>query len=171
MIRTLAIAAALLVSTACTRHAAAPATTVLLVRHAEKAKDGGRDPALTEAGRARAEALAVALGGSGISAIYSTPFARTQTTAAPTATALSIPVSISKVEAGFTEALARQILSAHRGETVLVVGHSNTLGPTLQALGAGPTFELDASRYGDLFVCTIPADGPPSVVRLMLQPW
>lgn len=171
MIRVFIIALALGVTTACTAHAVEPPTTVLLVRHAEKAKDGGADPALTEQGRARAEALAVALADSGISAVYSTSYARTKATAAPTAEALGVPVRITPARAGFTQALAEQIRASDAGKTVLVVGHSNTLGPTLAALGAGPSFEIDESRYGDLFICTIPDKGPPSVVRLMLQPW
>ena len=145
---------------------AEPATTVLLVRHAEKASDGGRDPTLTARGQAWSRALAVALAPAGVRAIYATPFKRTLQTAAPTAAALGLRVHETPVQADFTRDLARQILEAHRGQTVLVVGHSNTLGPTIAALGGGPTFELEESAYGDLFVCTVPAAGPPTLLRL-----
>src|SRR6267154_5258496 len=58
---------------------------VVIVRHAEKATNGGNDPDLSSAGRARAEALARILKDSGITAIFTSEFKRTQETAAPTA--------------------------------------------------------------------------------------
>ena len=58
-----------------------PATTVLLVRHAEK--ETGRDPGLTAAGQARARALVEVAKGAGVSAIYHTQLERTRLTAAP----------------------------------------------------------------------------------------
>jgi broad specificity phosphatase PhoE len=57
-------------------------STIFVVRHAEKA-DATKDPDLSEAGRARAEALAKALRDAKIAAIYATEFKRTQQTAAP----------------------------------------------------------------------------------------
>ena len=51
---------------------AAPVTTVILVRHAEKATEPAKDPPLTAEGQARAKALARILGNSGISAIFTT---------------------------------------------------------------------------------------------------
>ena len=53
---------------------------VVIVRHAEKA-NGGNDPDLSSAGRARANELARILKDSGITAIFSTEFKRTQETA------------------------------------------------------------------------------------------
>src|SRR5260370_24708463 len=59
---------------------------VVIVRHAEKATNGGKDPELSSAGRARADALPRILKDSGITAIFTSAFKRTQETAAPTAT-------------------------------------------------------------------------------------
>lgn len=168
--RRLVIAAILLVvvlmPTASALAGSGSATTVLLVRHAEKVLDGGSDPALTEEGRAHAEKLATSLKQVELAAIFSTPFRRTRDTAAPSAAKAGIETTITEAGPGFVERLAERILKGHRGQTVLVVGHSNTIGPTLAALGAGPSFELDESDYGDLFICTIPEAGEPSVVRL-----
>ena len=54
---------------------------VVIVRHAEKATNGGNDPDLSSAGRAPADALARILKDSGITAIFTTEFKRTQETA------------------------------------------------------------------------------------------
>jgi broad specificity phosphatase PhoE len=145
---------------------AAETTTILLVRHAEKAATAGDDPELTQEGRARAEKLATAIEDVDIAAIYSTPFKRTRDTVAPIASAKGIEVIVTEAGPGFTDDLAARILEDHRGETVLVVGHSNTLGATIQTLGGGPAVDLDESEYGDLFVCTIPDGGVPVVLRL-----
>ena len=142
------------------------ATTVLLVRHAEKATTSGSDPELTDEGMARAEALAVVLADVEITAIYSTSFKRTEATAAPTAAKTGIATTVVEVGPTFIKDLADRILETNRGETVLVVGHSNTIGATLAALGAGPPFDLEDHEYGDLFICTIPDKGEPSVIRL-----
>src|ERR1700720_2165791 len=66
-------------------------STIFIVRHAEKA-DATKDSDLSEAGRARAEALAKMLKDAKINAIYATEFKRTQQTAAPLAKALGITV-------------------------------------------------------------------------------
>src|SRR6476619_7693249 len=67
-------------------------STVFIVRHAEKADDSN-DAELSEAARARTEALANMLRDSKISVIYTTEFRRTQQTAAPLAKALGLTVT------------------------------------------------------------------------------
>jgi len=141
-------------------------TTVLLVRHAEKVATTDKDPDLTDDGHAHARALVETLARVDLAAIYSTPFTRTRDTVAPVAAAKGLEITVVEAGPDLATTLARRILEEHRGRTVLVSGHSNTLGPTLEALGAGPSFELDESEYGDLFVCTIPEQGPPRVLRL-----
>jgi broad specificity phosphatase PhoE len=145
---------------------AAQTTTVLVVRHAEKVTETGKDPELTAEGRARAENLAAMLKDVEVAAIYSTPFKRTVDTGAPVAREKGLEITLTEASRGFVAALAERILSESLGRTVLVVGHSNTVGPTLAALGCGEPFELDESEYGDLFVCTLPDSGRPSVLRL-----
>jgi 2,3-bisphosphoglycerate-dependent phosphoglycerate mutase len=144
----------------------AETTTVLLVRHAEKVATTGSDPELTEEGRAHAEMLAAVLADVELAAIYSTPFRRTRDTVAPVAKAKGLEITVIEAGSDLAGSTAARILGENRGRTVLVSGHSNTLGPTLEALGAGPSFELDESEYGDLFVCTIPEQGAPSLLRL-----
>ena len=67
------------------RSTLATATTfgLFLFRHAEKADAPKDDPALSEAGQRRAQALAVALKRSNVTAVYTTQLRRAQQTAAP----------------------------------------------------------------------------------------
>ncbi|HEX2190341.1 MAG TPA: histidine phosphatase family protein, partial [Longimicrobiaceae bacterium] len=65
------------------RAAAQEPTVVVLVRHAEKAAAGGQDPELSEAGTARAGALAAALAEAGVDAVVTTQLRRTRLTAQP----------------------------------------------------------------------------------------
>lgn len=121
--------------------------TVYAVRHAEKG-DTGLDPGLTEEGRAQAEALAVAMEGAELSAIYATDLRRTQETVAPTAAAKGLLIE-EVLQAEATEVLAQRIVDTHSGQGVLHAGHSYTLPGFFRA------FELDpqpyVSGYGQLW--------------------
>src|SRR2546430_15325604 len=94
---------------------------VVIVRHAEKAANGGNDPDLSSAGRARAETLARILKDSGITAIFTSEFKRTQKTAAPTAT--STHVTPTMVAAKDTAALVVRLHQVNGN--ALVVGHGD----------------------------------------------
>ena len=120
--------------------------TWYFVRHAEKmpVKD---DPELSPRGKQRAQLLAVLLSDGAIEAIYSTPFRRTEQTAA----ALS---SQSGVAIEFYSAAAPEQLIANlrkRQQTSLIVGHSNTI-PELVRLAGGTAYDLTEEDYGDIFV-------------------
>lgn len=137
--------------------------TVILFRHAEKAAEPKDDPPLSEAGQRRAARLADLLAKSGATALYATDTRRTQLTLAPLAARLGVPVGV--VAAKDTAAMARAILG-HPGGTVVVAGHSNTLGPILEALGAPAIEALGDDDYDNLFVATAHAPGKATVVRL-----
>lgn len=124
-------------------------TTVLLVRHADR--QGSAD-ALTAAGTARAEDLARVLEKAGISAIFTSQANRTQQTAAPTASQLGItPVAVTAADVA---GLVGTIRSDHSGQTVLVVGHSNTVPQIIDEFG-GPTVVIGESEYDNLYVLTL----------------
>ena len=147
------------------RPAPAPgATRIVVVRHAEKATLPAADPPLDATGRARALALREALLPLAPTAAYATGFARTRQTAAPTADALGLPVQTYDA-AGDPAELARQLLSRHAGDTLLVVGHSNTVPAIVSALCGCAVAPIDESRYGDRFDVTVDGDGQATLVH------
>jgi phosphohistidine phosphatase SixA len=136
--------------------AAAAATTIVIVRHAEKATDDPRDPSLSDAGRQRARDLAAALAGADLTAVYATQYRRTRDTAAPAAAAAGIAVAERSVPAddvpAFAADLARHVLSAHAGRTVLIVGHSNTVPELVKALTGAAVAPIADDEYDRLYV-------------------
>jgi hypothetical protein len=73
---------------------ASAAPVVFIVRHAEKASTGGKDPDLSVQGQKRADALAHILKDSQIASVFVTEFKRTQETAAPTAKAAQVSPTV-----------------------------------------------------------------------------
>jgi broad specificity phosphatase PhoE len=139
------------------------ATTIFLVRHAEKDPTPGlKDPALTEAGQRRAEALRDTMRPHPLAALYSTDTTRTRATLAPLVAARGLEPWL--YEARQPEALVALLRERHPGQTVLVVGHSNTLLPLIEALGAPrPVPELTDTDYDYLFEVTLRPEGASSV--------
>src|SRR6476469_7761911 len=109
-------------------------TTIILVRHGEKAGASGDVP-LSPAGIVRATDLARVLTEANVAAVYTTPYLRTEQTAGPVAKAAGIEPIV--IEAGKTYAhdVVDKIMHDHKGQTVLVVGHSNTTVDVLRELG------------------------------------
>lgn len=122
-------------------------STIFIVRHAEKA-DATKDPDLSEAGRARAEALAQMLRDANITAIYATEFKRTQQTAAPLAKVLGITVTT--LPAKDSAALIAK-LRASNGNA-LVVGHGDTIPDLIKALGISEAINIAENDYDNVFV-------------------
>ncbi|MCE5232569.1 MAG: phosphoglycerate mutase family protein [Mizugakiibacter sp.] len=168
-IRRIAAALALLAASAIpVAQAAGTATVVVVVRHAEKVADGSRDPALTAVGRARAAALADALASLHVAHVYATPYRRTRDTAAPTAAVRGLPVDVRAIADGdvdaYVQALRADILAHHRGETVLVVGHSNTVPQTVAALCRCVAAPMDEREYDRLSMVVLDGDAARLVV-------
>jgi broad specificity phosphatase PhoE len=139
-------------------------TTIILVRHAEKAAEPAADPPLTSAGVARAEALAEMLKGAGVQAIVSTQFQRTRSTAAPAAARLGLTTEILDARLP-ARATVDSIFAKHRGQTILVVGHSNTVPGIVAALGAMAQPAICDTEYDNVYIVTLPATGAAAVVR------
>ena len=143
---------------------AAQTTTIILVRHTEKTTEE-KDPALTEEGTRRAEALAAALADTRVDAIYITQYQRTSLTAAPLATRRQLtPTVITAGVPDHPRNVATRLLENERGRTVLVVGHSNTIPAIIAALG-GPAVTIADAEHDHLFVLQIDGSGGVSFIR------
>jgi len=157
-----------------------PVTTIYLVRHGEKDPTPGlTDPPLTAAGEARARLLARRLARRHPAALFTTDTRRTRATLAPLAQATGLAPLV--YSAKDPAALAARLGHDYAGQTVVVVGHSNTLLPLLAALGAtaapaeikdeefdylfkvelraGQAAHLTVSRYG---AAAVPASSGPA---------
>ena len=139
-------------------------TTVFLVRHAEKISEPGSDPGLTVDGQARAADLAQMLGQTAIAGLYASEFQRTQLTLQPLAEALGLEVTI--VPASEPERLVAEILSEHRGGTVIIAGHSNTLPELIEMLSGVEAEPIDESDYRGIYVLSLPRFGEHRLTRL-----
>jgi phosphohistidine phosphatase SixA len=149
--------------------AAAAGPTVIVVRHAERAAEPAADPGLTAAGEARAESLAALLGGARVTGIVTTQFRRTQLTAAPLAarrgvTPVVVPAAAPVAQHAAAVAAAARAAGAV-GDTVVVVGHSNTVAAIVRALGGSAMPDLCDRQYATLFAVTPLADGTARVAR------
>lgn len=147
---------------------AAADVLVVVVRHAEKATDDPRDPALSAEGEARARALAAALAGSRLDAVYATQFKRTQQTAAPAAEAAGVDVTVRPIDGNnattYAADLARDLRALPAGSVVLVVGHSNTVPGIVAALDGRPPREMPETEYDRFTTVRLRADGGADTV-------
>ena len=122
------------------------------------------DPELSPAGVERAQEIARVFGESGINAIYATQFKRTQQTVKPLADRTKVPVTL--LDANQTDELVQRIQTTHRGQTVFVAGHNNSV-PAIVSTLSGETYPLiPESEYDNLFIVTIYRFGKAKVVRL-----
>jgi len=145
-------------------------TTMIFVRHAEKALIPVDDPVLSEQGKARAAELARQLVDAdvvaGVDAIYSTNTQRTMQTARPTAEALGLEI-LNYQNADDDEPVVDAMVRAHKGKIILVVGHSDTLPTMIAALGASKKVPpIAEGEYDNLYLISIPWFGKTKTIRL-----
>jgi broad specificity phosphatase PhoE len=131
-------------------------TTIILVRHAEKASEG-KDPALTPEGMGRAASLSRLLSSTNVTAIYSTKYVRTQSTVQSLAHAKGL--TIENYDPSKFDYLD-EILKKHAGGVVVICGHSNTVpGAANYLLGNNELKNFEDSDYENLLVVTLSEKG------------
>lgn len=140
--------------------ASAQKTTVWIARHAEKdtAFVNRQDPDLTATGRQRALDLAAYLQSEVIVKVYSTDTKRTKQTAKYFKAPLEIynPKNLT--------GLLDLITQNANGKSVLIVGHSNTVLETIEALGGKrPLMLLTDDDYDYIFKIELEASKPAVV--------
>lgn len=144
-------------------------TIVYMVRHAEKAKKPKRNPPLQKVGFTRARALRRMLHSVPLHAVYATQYKRTRQTVAPVANAKHLPVTI--VGAHKLDTLIRRIRSVHKGKSVLISGHSNTIPMLIQKLGLPFKIRLhERTGYDNLFMVTLYSNQAPLYQRFHFGP-
>jgi len=139
--------------------------TVFAVRHAEKMPDGGRDPDLSEEGRARARMLADMLGSAGVTHLFASEYKRTQQTLEPLSAATGVRVKV--IGAGNLAAQSEAIHGLPPGSVAVVAGHSNTVPDLVKQLGGAVTGlvktehgeMLDDATYDRIFQMILPPIG------------
>ena len=127
-------------------------TKVILVRHAEKAEDGTKNPSLSEVGKNRAKRLAEMLKDLKIDEGYATPYKRTNETITPLCEANQI---IIQPYDAFKPTTIEEAVKKGFGKTIIVAGHSNTIPLLVNTLINENKFsELDENEYGKLWILT-----------------
>ncbi|MFO7565740.1 MAG: histidine phosphatase family protein [Enhygromyxa sp.] len=132
---------------------------VYIVRHAEKqavSKDAPaaqrKDPPLSQAGQLRALGLIEDVPVREIEAVYVTDTRRSRDTASAVVAVNGVRPIIypPKDVLGLADRIRKR-----RGQSVLVVGHSNTIPPLIAELGIEAPIVIPESQYGDLWVVTL----------------
>lgn len=149
--------------------------TVFLIRHAEREEEPRQDPPLSKDGIARSQALAQVLSGAGIKAILTSQYNRTKQTGEPlaaklglTITPFTLKLSTSnprQVAEESTAEVTNKILE-YAGQSVLVIGHSNSIPDVIKMLGGDVVPTMDERKFDDLYIVTVYAKGKAKVVQL-----
>jgi broad specificity phosphatase PhoE len=137
----------------------AQVTTIVLLRHAERL---GKftNMGLSRDGRRRAQALATELAPMQPLALYASDYLRTQQTLEPLSRSLGVPIRVRPRMS--PEALAAEILREFHGGTVVVCGHSDTVGLLAHALGYSPGI-AKVGEFDLLWVLRIGPEGFQSI--------
>lgn len=136
---------------------------VFVLRHLEKdPQDKGKDPSLSKKGKANAKKLAQLKAVKGVQHVFYTPYKRTFETTE------FLDVDKSAYDPSEPEALIKKIKAEFCGETVMVVGHSNTVPAIISSFGGefsisyageqiekGANVHLSENDYGRIFRITM----------------
>jgi 2,3-bisphosphoglycerate-dependent phosphoglycerate mutase len=126
-------------------------TTIYLIRHAEKA-DNSKNPNLSEMGSMHASHWDDVFSAVHFDAIYSTNYNRTLKTAEPTALTQKIAVTTYDPKDFSLEKIKKD----HSGQTILIVGHSNTIPDLVNKLIGQNVYPIiEETTFGNLYMITI----------------
>jgi phosphohistidine phosphatase SixA len=135
-------------------------TIIYVIRHAEKVTTDltNKDPLLTEKGQKRASDLAKKLKKQKLSAIYCTDYQRIKLTAQPISDKQNITIQI--YDPKNLKAFAEKVFQENKGKKVLIVGHSNTVLETIEALGGKrPIPSISDNEYDYFFTVKVSVEG------------
>ncbi len=139
-------------------------TRVFIIRHAEKADDGSKDPPLSETGKKRAAALAKTFSKTPVHGIYSTPYKRTRETVGVLSAQRG--VAVENYNPMDVEAIQSLVLS-QKGKTLVFVGHSNTVPLMLNQLTQSTQYkDLAESEFDNIWILLLKGGKLIDVVHL-----
>lgn len=134
---------------------------VFILRHLEKEDDGTKDPSLNALGEKNSQKLAELPIFSNIQHGFYTPYKRTYETLGYIETEKTV------YDPSESQDLVKTIKEQHCGETVVIVGHSNTVPSLVNAFGGSftvsyagqplshtPQINLDEQDYGSIYRVT-----------------
>jgi len=127
-------------------------TTFYFIRHAETVDSKEKDKILSSEGVKRANKWVEILNDVDFDVVYSTDYKRTQSTAEPVARKMELEiVSYHPKDVNLTD-----LKEKHKGQNILIVGHSNTT-PTLvnSLLGEELYAQIEHSDHDNLYTVTI----------------
>ena len=102
-----------------------------------------------------------------IDAVYASPYRRAIDTARPLATAKQL--EILQYDPNELVSFAQELLKTHQGETVVIVGHSNTTPQLTNALAGTEYSDLEETEYDWLYFVEMSPEGTPNVKKLQIQ--
>jgi len=132
------------------------AATFYLIRHAEKVDSDGLDPDLSKAGKERVVRYIDYFKTIKLDSVYTTNFKRTFQTANPIALTKGVePIIYNPNKIDFTN-----FIKKHKGQTVLIVGHSNTTPKFVNKLiGSMKYSQILEGNYENIYKVTITKEG------------
>lgn len=122
---------------------------IYMVRHAEKDIVPKNDPPLTTDGVIRSVDLANWFKDMGVDTVFSTDYIRMRETAKPLVEQQNLEISI--YNAMDFDGFAKQLKNM-KADTILVIGHSNTILEQIEALGFDrPQEKINEKEYDKIF--------------------
>ena len=140
-------------------------TQVYFIRHAEKERNGSKDPLLTKEGESRASQWAKVFKNVDFAAIYSTQTIRTLSTALPTSAQKGKEIIIYDYKTIDITALVKE----YPGQSILIVGHSNSTPSLVNTLLGEDRFpEIEDDNFANLYIVNY-VDELSSVALLYIE--
>ena len=108
--------------------------------------------------------MARALSSNELAVCFCTQFNRTRQTAEIVSKKAAAKLML--VEAGREAELAKRISEEHKDQSVLIVGHSNTVPEIVRHFGISTKLTIEESDYDNLLVVTLCDDAKPRLLHL-----
>jgi len=139
---------------------------VIALRHADRTQAD----ALSPAGERRAELLARMLGETRVSVAFRSQFNRAKDTLVPLKARLpdlrieEIAVAQAEASEDYAKRIAAAVRALSADAVVAVIGHSDTVGPTIAELRGGQIDPIGENEFDKMFLLFVAPDRPASLL-------